>query len=132
LLVSKGLYEDFVVRLKVKLVKGNSGLMLRMDPRSGTAYEVEMDAALPSGDLFESNGRNWLARARSASAFNPSDWNTVLVEADGHSVSVYVNGARLTELRNDPKGRTSGAFALEVQAGSEVMFKDIEIATPEQ
>ncbi len=128
LIVSRQAYGDFIVRFKVKLLKGNSGLLLRMDSRTGTSYEVEMDAALHSGDLFETNGRNWLAGARSVSTFRANDWNEIVVQAQDHCLVVFVNGLRLTECLNDRQGRTEGLIALEIPRDGEAMFKDIEIA----
>jgi len=56
------------------------------------------------------------------------EWNEMVIDADGGSVAVHVNGIKSAELKDDP-GRPEGHFALQMHSGCvmHVLFKDIEI-----
>jgi len=136
-LVSDGIYKDFVVRLKFKAVQGNSGFYFRVEEKghsgiSGFQAEIAPDAN--SGGLYETNGRAWVVQPPAElvkKAFKPGEWNEMVVSAKGGDITVWLNGVKTAEVKNDP-GRLEGHFALQLHGGNDmlVMFKDIEILEP--
>jgi len=135
-LVTDRVYTDFSVRLKFKLVGGNSGLFIRIEERSnGTVMglQAEIDAT-GAGGLFEANGRKWVFQPQPeqvAKWFKSGEWNEMMVSARGGRIAVTINGTKSIELPDDP-GRREGKIALQVHGrplGCDVWFRDIEIQT---
>ena len=65
LLVSDKVYHDFTVRLKFKSIKGNSGFYVRTvleDPDMAHGLQIEVDPRNNSGGIYESYGRDWVAK----------------------------------------------------------------------
>ena len=133
-LVTDKVYRDFIVRLKYKAVKGNSGLYFRIEEKgfSGVSgFQAEIDPDKDAGGLYETNGRSWVSQPRPEEVrrwFKPGQWNEMTVSARGGHIVVHVNGFKSAELKDDP-GRREGRFALQVHGGQdcEVWFKDLEI-----
>jgi hypothetical protein len=133
--VSDRTFTNFVVRLKFKAVKGNSGLYFRVEEKgfSGVSgFQAEIDATKDVGGLYETNGRAWVSQPKPdqvATWFQPDAWNEMTVSANGGNIVVTVNGKKSAELNNDP-GRAFGKLALQVHGGQDcdVWFKDIEIS----
>lgn len=127
-------YTNFVVRLKFKALKGNSGLYFRVAEKgfSGvTGFQAEIDARNDVGGLYDTNGRNWVSKPTAEQVktwFKPDEWNEMTVTAKGGDIVVTVNGKETANLKNDP-GRASGKFALQVHGSQDcdVWFKDISI-----
>ncbi len=137
LLASDKTYGDFTVRLKFRVVKGNSGLYFRSEKVDGAVgahgLQAEISNSPDIGGLYETGGRAWVARPDpkvTKKCYKPGEWNEMTVGAHGRNIVVHVNGTKTTELKNDP-GRLKGHFALQLHGGQdmEVMFKDIEINT---
>lgn len=134
LLVSDGVYHDFAVRLKFKSIKGNSGFYIRMvleKPDMAHGLQIEVDPQQNSGGIYESYGRNWVAKPDPelhAKYFKPGEWNELTITAKGGDVTVTVNGVTSAQLKDDPS-RPAGHLAMQMHAGNEmlVMFKDIEM-----
>ena len=128
-------YADFTVRLKFKNLAGNSGLYFRVQKTAGDigikGFQAEIDARKDVGGLYETSGRGWVVQPKPEDVkqyFKPDDWNTMTVTARGRNVTVYVNGTKTAQVKND-QGRLSGFIALQLHGGQdmEVYFKDIEI-----
>lgn len=137
-LLSEDEYRDFTVRLKYKVLKGNSGFFFRMaDPDEGAAgakgYEVEIDPTRDAGGLLEPGGRNWLVKPdpkKVAEYYKAGDWNELTASAHGRHIVVHVNGTKTAEITVDP-GRLEGFFGLQLNPQDvEVLFKDIEVLRP--
>lgn len=135
LLVTDARYGDFTVRLQFKAVEGNSGLYVRVaevdEPVAVHGFQAEIDATRDVGGLYETAGRAWVVQPDSADVaefFKPGAWNDMTVEAEGRDVTVYVNGVKTAEVKDDP-GRTEGHLALQLHGGQdmEVRFRNIEI-----
>jgi len=136
MLLSKKTYSDFVVKLKYKSLKGNSGFYFRAQ-RVGSkvsvkGFQAEIDSEGGDvGGLYETGGRAWVCRVspdKVKTFYNTRDWNEMVVKAVGKNTTVYVNGVKTAELKND-KGLTKGHFGLQLHGGQDmhVEFKDIEI-----
>ncbi len=138
-LVTDRVFRDFVVRLKFKALEGNSGFYFRIEEKghSGVSgFQAEIDPKANTGGLYETNGRAWVVQPPAelvAKAFKPGDWNEMIVSAQEGDITVWINGVKTAELKNDP-GRREGHLALQLHGGNDmlVMFKDIEILEPAQ
>jgi len=143
-LVTDAVFKDFTVRLKFKVLAGNSGFYFRIEERGASGvsgFQAEIDPASNTGGLYETNGRAWVVQPKSEEAkkwFKPNEWNELEVAAHGGHIVVHVNGIKTAELTDDP-GRPKGHLALQLHGGNdmEVMFKNIAIlevgkTTPKQ
>lgn len=138
-LVSDQRFSDFVVRLKFKVLQGNSGFYFRVEKAgfSGvTGFQAEIEPGPLTGGLYETNGRAWVVKPSpevGQKAFKPGEWNEMIVSAKGGDITVWVNGVKTAELKDDP-GRREGHFALQLHGGNDMLvyFKDIEILEPAQ
>jgi hypothetical protein len=135
MLLSEKKYGDFVLRVKFKSLKGNSGLYFRSErvdhPVTLHGFQAEIAPSGPVGGLYETGGRAWVVQPDAElvkRCFKPGDWNEMTVTAKGRDVTVKLNGVTTAELKNDP-GRLEGHFGLQLHGGNEmhVEFKDIEI-----
>jgi len=137
LLLSDKTYGDFTVRLKFRVIQGNSGFYFRSEPVQSAVgvygFQAEIDNSPNVGGLYETGGRAWVAQPKPElirKIYKPGQWNEMVVSAHGRHLVVELNGEKTVELRDDP-GRLEGRFALQLHGGTdmEVMFKDIEIQT---
>ena len=138
LLVSDRTYDDFVVRFKFRVVKGNSGFYFRSEKVGGAVgvhgFQAEVDRSAATSGLYETGGRAWVRGPDAKVAkglYKPGQWSEMSVTAIGRYVAVRLNGKKTVELRNDP-GRLKGHFALQLHGGMDmdVQFKDIEVRRP--
>jgi hypothetical protein len=135
-LVTERAFTNFIVRLKFKSLKGNSGFYFRSEekgPSGVSGFQAEIDAKSDIGGLYETNGRGWVVKPKAIDLrewFKPGDWNDMTIESIGTRITVYLNGRKTAELSNDIQGRRHGKLALQLHGGQDVdvWFKDIEIA----
>jgi len=135
MLLSDKEFGDFVLRLKFKSLKGNSGLYFRSErvdhPVTVHGFQAEIAPSGPVGGLYETGGRAWVVTPDAElikGCFKPGDWNEMTVTAQGKNITVKLNGVTTADLKNDP-GRRAGHIGLQLHGGNEmhVEFKDIEI-----
>ncbi len=128
-------YRNFNLRLKFKVLKGNSGLYFRVDTVdskvSVNGFQAEIDEFKDIGGLYETGGRAWVVQPTAEEVqkyFKVHNWNEMIVSAKDRHVTVYVNSVKTAELLNDP-GRVEGHIGLQLHGNMEmhVMFKDIKI-----
>jgi hypothetical protein len=127
-------YGDFVLKAKVKIRNGNSGIQFRSKRTpEGVVSGPQADVADGYwGLLYEERGRGFLddQRARAKPLVKKDDWNEFVITAKGQHVTIVFNGARIID-REDPKIDKEGIIALQVHVWPEPMevrFKDLEIA----
>lgn len=135
LLFSDDQFSDFVVRLKFKVLAGDSGFYIRTifkepDQAHGSQVQVGLTGS-GVGGLYESYGRGWIDKPSDelqASILKDGDWNEMVISARAGDIVVHVNGTKTADLKNDP-GRRTGHFALQMHSGNvmHLMFKDIEV-----
>jgi len=137
LLVTDQSYQDFIVSVTYKAIKGNSGLYFRVEETDRMVgvrgLQAEIDPTQDAGGLYESLGRAWVVKPTPEQVqtwYKPNKWNKMTVEARGGNIVVKVNGKETARLNNDI-GRTEGKIALQLHAGQEmhVMFKEVKIKT---
>jgi hypothetical protein len=139
LLVSDRTYRNFIVRLKFRVVSGNSGFYFRsekVDHAVGVfGFQAEINNDQDTGGLYETGGRTWVVQPEPKfvqTHFRTGDWNEMTIDARGGNIVLKLNGAETARIENDP-GRAEGHFALQLHGGQDmqVMFKDIEVAVLE-
>jgi hypothetical protein len=131
-LVSDASFKDLTVRLKFKILKGNSGFFVRAEKEKLAAYEVEIDEAARTGGFWETGGRNWVTGPEDNAAVVPNEWNELTASLHGHRIVFHLNGVKTVDLPNDVQGRLEGHLALQAHGKrpTDVWFKDIEILRP--
>jgi hypothetical protein len=134
-LVTERTYGNFVLKAKVKVLSGNSGIQFRSERESnGRVTGPQADAADNYwGLLYEEGRRGILERfpeQEAAKIAKKGDWNDFVITAKRDHVTIDLNGTRVID-RTDPKFDAKGIIALQTHAGPpmEVRFKDIEIKT---
>lgn len=129
-LVSDQSFSDLTIRLKFKMIKGNSGLFLRAEPKTLAGYEEEIDDGKRTGGFWEPGGRKWVTGPEDNAAVNAGEWNDLTASLYGHRIVFHVNGVKTVDLPDDTQGRTEGRIALQCHGNkreTEIWFKDIEV-----
>ena len=151
-----GPVDDFVLRLRYKIVGGNSGIQYRskeVEPWVISGYQADIDSGDTfSGILYEEKARGILAtRGQNVtigadgtkdaeqfadgkalqSAVKKEDWNDYEIIAQGNHLSHKINGKLMSEATDNQsdKAAASGLLALQLHAGPPmtVQFKDIRL-----
>ena len=133
-LVTEKSYGDFVLKAKVKIKNGNSGIQFRSKrTEKGVVSGPQADVADDQWGLFyEERGRGELQRyplEKAKALLKEDGWNEFVITAKGQHVTIDLNGTRIIE-RDDPKFDKEGIIALQIHVWPdpmEVRFKDIEI-----
>jgi hypothetical protein len=127
-------YGDFILKAKVKIKNGNSGIQFRSKRKpDGVVSGPQADVADNQwGLLYEERGRGELQRypLKQAKALLKDDgWQEFVITAKGAHVTIDLNGTRIID-RDDPKFDKDGIIALQIHVWPEPMevrFKEIEI-----
>jgi Domain of Unknown Function (DUF1080) len=127
-------YGDFVLKAKVKIRNGNSGIQFRSDRKpDGVVSGPQADVADDQwGLLYEERRRGILQRFpldQARKLLRADGWNEFVITVKGSHVTIDLNGTRIIE-RDDPKFDKEGIIALQIHVWKEPMevrFKDIEI-----
>jgi hypothetical protein len=135
-LVSGREYTDFVLKAKVLIKGGNSGIQFRSKrAEDGAVAGPQVDIADQYwGVLYDERGPRGIIERydemKIKSIAKIGDWNDLEIAVKGQHLVVHLNGAKILD-REDPLFPKSGIIALQVHAGPpmEVRFKDLMIAT---
>ena len=134
-LVTDRPYGDFVLKAKVKIRNGNSGIQVRSKRAdNGAVSGPQADIADGWwGTFYEEKGRGILEQydlKKAAALVKEGDWNEFVITAKGEHVTIDLNGTRIID-RTDPKFDPKGIIALQLHAGPpmEVRFTDVAIKT---
>ncbi len=133
-------YADFVLRAKVKLRNGNSGIQFRSEQRPefvAAGYQADIAEQTYFGMLYEEQKRGimdyWKAmspekQAETQTWVKKDDWNEYEISCVGDKVTMVLNGKVTCDIV-DPAGAKSGYIALQLHVGPDMLvsFKDIEI-----
>ncbi len=132
-LVTKKEFGDFVLKAKVKIRNGNSGIQFRSKRADdGAVSGPQADVADGFWGLFyEERGRGILERYPEDQAnalVKQDDWNDFAITAKGDHVTIELNGTKVID-RRDPEFAPQGIIALQVHVGPamEVRYKDLMI-----
>jgi len=117
-LVTDTTFRDFIFEGDVRLPdrESNSGFMFRanVDTNRVYGYQAEVDPTdrAWAGGLYDEGRRGWLHpaegdtaagqafRQNQGQAFNPDQWNTYRIRAEGDSLKIWVNGTLTTAYRD--------------------------------
>ncbi|MGC8883672.1 MAG: 3-keto-disaccharide hydrolase [Bryobacteraceae bacterium] len=135
MVLSERRFRDLTLRLRFRILKGNSGVFVRTDPETLAAYEVEVDAEARTGGFWETgpNGRKWVTGPEDNAVVHAGEWNELTASLHGHRVVFHINGVKTVELPNDTQGRLDGVIGLQAHGAkrpTEVWFRDIEVLEP--
>jgi endoglucanase len=138
-LTTTSVFEDFVLRLQIKLVdgKGNSGVLFRSkrvpDSHEVAGYQADFAPGRHGNIYDEARRRKILARPDTetlATCLKPTDWNNYEVRAEGRRILLFMNGVKLVDyVESDATIARRGLFALQIHKGGpmEVRFRNIRI-----
>jgi hypothetical protein len=138
-LCTKKQYENFELRLKVKLAggKGNAGIQIRTKriPKHHEVigYQADMGGGYWGCLYDESRRRKVLARPDAkalAKVLKRDDWNDYVIRCEGPRIQLFINGFKTVDyVEKDAKIETTGIIGLQIHGGgpSESWYKDIEI-----
>lgn len=146
---------DFVLRLKYKIVGGNSGVQFRSQRRPNYdtwGYQADIEAGQRwTGCLFQHTRGGVVMRGKRAvisedgqrdeeefapaaelqKKIKPNDWNDYEIVADGSKVVLRINGELMCEVddRDAKLACREGIIALQMHPGPpmKVQFKDLRI-----
>ena len=133
-LITKKEYGNFVLRAKMKLRNGNSGIQFRSEALPNWVVRgYQADAAEDNwwGGVYEEKGtrgvmvNGWKGKAETV--VKRGDWNDYEIRCQRDLIQLSVNGLRTAELRDSAKLRGVIALQLHRGPGMEVRFRDIVI-----
>lgn len=150
---------DFELRLKFRIVGGNSGIQYRSSDIGDhvvSGYQADFEAGTRFiGILYEEKGRGILAlRSQELTikadgskevtgetcdeeaflaSIKSEDWNEYRIVAKGNRLQQFINGFKTIDVTDEQaeKAKATGILALQLHAGPPmlVQFKDIEVKT---
>lgn len=134
LIYRKAQFDDFHLKLEVKLRNHNSGVQFRSEALDGwvvRGLQADMAEGNWWGSIYDEKGtrgvivNGWTGKAEKV--VRPGDWNDVEVYAKGGLVQVRVNGMLTAELTGET--RKKGVVALQLHRGPamEVYFRNIRL-----
>jgi hypothetical protein len=151
---------DFELRLRYRIVGGNSGIQFRSQERPDWdtyGYQADIDAAGQwAGALFEharggiamrgervvvdENGKKQVTSlgvsAELMKHIKLEDWNEYCVTARGSEITLAINGVVMSQAIDHEKGKAArdGIIALQVHPGPpmKIQFKDLRIKLLDQ
>jgi len=133
-LISKDKFQDFDLRLEIKLRNHNSGVQFRSEALPNFVVRgLQADAAENNwwGSIYDEKGtrgvivNGWKGKAETVVKAN--DWNDYRIECRGGDIKLTLNGMITSELHNEtPK---SGVIALQLHRGPPMKaeFRNIRI-----
>ncbi len=133
-LITKEKFQDFELRLEIKLRNHNSGIQFRSEVLPNYVVKgLQADAAEGNwwGSIYDEKGKRgvivngWKGKAEKVVKAN--DWNDYIVYAKGGDIRITVNGLVTSELSGEePK---SGVIALQLHKGPgmQAEFRNIRI-----
>lgn len=135
-LISKDAYQDFELRLEIKLRNHNSGIQFRSERIPDVPWGVrglQADAAEGNwwGSIYDEGGKRGVIvngwKGKAETVVRPNDWNDYRILAKGGDIRLTLNGLITAELRGEePK---AGIFGLQLHRGPAMVveFRNIRI-----
>jgi putative heme-binding domain-containing protein len=141
-LASTGSYENFELKFRIRLVKGegfqNSGLQVR-SVRKDDSHEMigyQIDAGIGYwGDIYDESRRNRaIAKPIDPDALGAAvhdwDWNAYRILCEGPRIRTWINGVLAHDYtEEDPEIPRDGRFGLQAHGGGKflVQMKDVTL-----
>lgn len=139
-LCTKQTYGDFELRLKVKLLGGdtaNAGVQFRTrripNDHEVSGFQADMGVGW-WGALYDESRRNKVLigpdQAKMKDVVKANDWNDYVIRAEGKHIQLWINGVQTVDYtEEDPKIDGRGVIALQIHGGppSQAWYKDITV-----
>jgi hypothetical protein len=133
-------YDDFELRLKVKLLGGdgaNAGVQFRTaripNHHEVSGYQADMGTGW-WGALYDESRRKKVLKGpdqtKMKDVVRAGDWNDYVIRAQGKRIQLSINGVQTVDyVEDDPGIATAGVVCLQIHGGppSEAWYKDISI-----
>jgi hypothetical protein len=134
-LSTQNYYNDFILTLKFKQDSdGNSGVFIRSTIERTKISGWQVEVAPPkknTGGIYESYGRGWLIKPDPIkdSVLKMGKWNKMKIKVQDNSVTTWLNGVKMIELKDEKIGKGKGAIALQIHDGGgiKIRWKNIRI-----
>ncbi len=138
-LVTEKTYRDFELRLKFKCdAPGNYGVFIRSRIKGEGKWgpdieglQVEIDPARDTAGIYESAGREWLAKpsAEAQRAMKPYAWNDLEISARGKRIVTRLNGTEMVDFQDAVPRFLEGVIGLQLHSGGgvKIHFREIYI-----
>jgi hypothetical protein len=137
-LCTKNEYENFELRLKVKVLgqNPNAGIQIRSERVPGSNEMVGYQADVGQvywGCLYDERRHKLLAGppvSEQGKLFNKDDWNDYVIRCEGLRVQLWLNGRQTVDyIEPDKSIPQKGVIGLQIHSGppSESWYKDIMI-----
>ena len=133
-------YGDFELRLKVKLLGGdsaNAGVQFRTKRIPNDSEVSGFQADLGQGywgSLYDESRRRKTLKGPDAAKVKEivkiGEWNDYTIRADGKHIQLWLNGVQTVDyMEDDPSIDATGIVCVQIHAGppSEAWYKDITI-----
>jgi hypothetical protein len=127
-------YGDFEMHADVKLVGNNSGICIRIAPKSFDdvpGYQVDMGDGY-WGSLWDERGRGMIAKYPKEDVdqiLHKEEWNHYFVSAVGHHIETWLNGVKTVDVV-DEAGRLTGPIGFQLCHGdkpTDASFKNLYV-----
>jgi hypothetical protein len=133
-------YGDFELRLKVKLLGGdsaNAGIQFRTkripNHHEVIGYQADMGVGW-WGALYDESRRNKVLKgpdqAKMKEVVKAGDWNDYVIRAEGKRIQLWINGFQTVDyMEEDPAIDATGLIAVQIHSGppSQAWYRDITI-----
>jgi hypothetical protein len=128
-------YKNFVLQLQFKQESnGNSGVFIRsgIEGTKINGWQVEVaPAGHSTGGIYESYGRGWLIKPNPAHEkyLKEGKWNTLKIRVVNDTVTTWLNGHMMVDLKDEKIGQGEGFIALQIHDGGgiKVRWKNMRI-----
>lgn len=128
-------YDDFVLELDFKQqADGNSGVFIRSTIEGTKISGWQVEVAPPgkhTGGIYESYGRGWLIKPDESKdkALKMGEWNHLKIKAKGATITSWLNGTKMVQLKDEKIGNGKGSIALQIHSGGgiKVLWKNIQL-----
>ena len=133
-LISKQSYDNFVLRVQVRLRNHNSGIQFRSEALPNWVVRgLQADMAENNwwGSIYDEKGTRGVVvngwKGKAETVVRPADWNDYEVLCDGDLIRLTVNGLVTAELRDSTHRK--GIMALQLHRGPPmaVYFRNLRI-----
>ena len=139
---TKAEYQNFVLRLKIKLTGSegfiNSGVQIRSQrvPNSSEMAGYQCDFGDPTwwGSIYDESRRNKVLAQSDMDALNKvlkrNDWNDYVIRADGPRITTWINGVQGVDYTEpDAAIPQKGKIGIQIHGGGKALVevKDITI-----
>lgn len=128
-------YKNFELELEfLQEANGNSGVFFRsgIEGTKITGWQVEVaPPGHDTGGIYESYGRGWLIKPDPSkdAILNFGEWNKLKIKVIDDTVTTWLNGVQMVQLKDEKIGNATGKVALQIHSGGgiKVYWRNIKI-----